>query len=199
MNRVISGTEETQTQHAPALSALGVAVAVGVPMAVAVAGIATLGWDAVSWAGAIVWGIVATFAFWLVGLAGNKSGMTRMDLLDLLGSMFTEPHTGKSRAMGFVIHHMNGALLGIAWVYGALLVSVSANWVSGLAWGLILWVLALLLMSSIGGIHPAIRKGQEEDPGNAAMNFGRMTPMGSLMGHIVYGLVLGFLYQTWPL
>lgn len=45
----------------------------------------------------------------------------------------------------------------------------------------------------------AIRQSQEEDPGTAATNLGRMTPMGSLMGHAIYGLVLVLLYQTWPL
>jgi hypothetical protein len=30
-------------------------------------------------------------------------------------------------------------------------------------------------------------------------NLGSMTPMGSLMGHLVYGLLLGIAYDAWPL
>jgi hypothetical protein len=37
------------------------------------------------------------------------------------------------------------------------------------------------------------------DPGPAATNFGALTPLGSLMGHLVYGLVLGLTYDAWPL
>lgn len=57
----------------------------------------------------------------------------------------------------------------------------------------------LLLVTSVSGVHRAMRRGEEADPGTAATNFGRMTPIGSLMGHLVYGLVLGVLYQLWPL
>ncbi len=59
--------------------------------------------------------------------------------------------------------------------------------------------LALLMMSTIGSVHPAIRRGEQEDPGPAALRFGAMTPMGSLLGHLVYGLVLGLTYDAWPL
>lgn len=196
---ITSGTPGTRTQHTPSLSALGAMTAMGIPALLAIVGIITLGWDAIAWGGAILWGLVATFAFWLFMVMGKAMGMTKMDLLDMLGSMFTRPHTGTSRALGFGMHHINGVLLAIAGAYGAQLVDWSLNWASGLIWGFVLWTLALLLMTSVGGVHPAMRHGDEEDPGTAAVNFGRMTPLGSLMGHLVYGLVLGVLYQNWPL
>lgn len=79
------------------------------------------------------------------------------------------------------------------------LVGLPTNWLTAVGWGAILWALALLMMSTMGAVHPAIRRGEQEDPGPAATNFGAMTPMGSLMGHLAYGLVLGLAYQTWPL
>lgn len=199
MHTVVTGTPDTRTEHSPGLAATGLMISMGVPVAVVVVGILTRGWNAISWPGAIVWGIVATFAFTLFMLMGKSMGMTRMDLLDMLGSMFARPHSATSRMSGFFIHHMNGALLAIAWVYGAALLRVPANWISALVWSAILWALAMLMMTSIGGVHPAIRRGEEEDPGTAATNLGKMTPMGSLLGHLVYGLVLGILYQIWPL
>jgi fatty acid desaturase len=122
-----------------------------------------------------------------------------MDLLDLLGSMVATPGSTASQTIGAMIHHANGALLAIAWAYGAALVGLPANWLTAIGWGVILWALALLMMSTIGAVHPAIRTGEQEDPGPAATNFGAMTPVGSLMGHLVYGLVLGLAYQSWPL
>lgn len=196
---VMTGTEHTRTEHAGGAAAVGLMVSMGVPAVIAVAGVLLLGWDAISWGGAIIWGIVATAAFTLFSIMGKAMGMTRMDLLDLLGSMFVPAGTSASRALGAVIHHVNGALLAIAWAYGVALLAWPANWWTGLLWGIVLWVLALILMSSIGAVHPAIRRGEQDDPGPAAMNFGRMTPLGSLLGHAVYGLVLGWLYQTWPL
>lgn len=90
-------------------------------------------------------------------------------------------------------------MLAIAWAYGAALFDLPANWATGLGWGVVLTVLALLTMSTIGAVHPAMRHGQQDDPGPAATHFGTMTPLGSLMRHLVYGAVLGLTYQAWPL
>jgi hypothetical protein len=37
------------------------------------------------------------------------------------------------------------------------------------------------MMSSMRAVHPAIRRGEQTDPGPAASNFGGMTPLGSLL------------------
>ncbi len=195
----IGGRGEARTQHSPVLAPLGFMISMAIPAAIAIIGIIALGFDEIYWLGAIVWGVVATLAFTLFSLMGGAMGMTRMDILDLLGSMMAQPGSTAARAIGAMIHHTNGALLAIAWAYGVALVGLPANWLTGLVWGAILTVLALLMLSTMGAVHPAIRRGEQEDPGPLATNFGAMTPIGSLMGHLVYGLVLGLLYQTWPL
>ncbi|MBW3660822.1 MAG: hypothetical protein KY397_04225 [Gemmatimonadetes bacterium] len=196
---VVTGTPQTRTEHATGPAVIGFLASMGIPAMIGVVGFLSLGVDAISWVGAIVWGIVATVAFTLVTMMGKAMGMTRMDLLDLLGSMFVRPGTAASKGLGSVIHLMNGALLGIGWAYGSGLAGWPTNWITGLAWGLLLWVLALVMMSTMGTVHPAIRRGEQDDPGFAATNFGRMTPMGSLVGHAVYGIVLGAGYQAWPI
>ncbi|MFP8904973.1 hypothetical protein [Streptomyces atacamensis] len=196
---VVSGTTRTRTEHSLPLGLLGLTVSMGVPLVLAAAGIAAEGWGAISWPGALVWGVVATAAFTLFSIMGKAVGMTRMDLLDLLGSTVATPHTGAARAVGAVMHHMNGAVLAVAWAYGTALLGLSADWATGLLWGAVLTPLALLMMSTVGTVHPAMRHGRQDDPGPAAVHFGSMTPLGSLLGHLVYGLVLGLLYQAWPL
>lgn len=193
------GLREPRTRHSPVWDLVGFMTSMAVPAATAIIGIIILGWGEISWLGAIVWGVVATIVFTLFSIMGKAMGMTRMDLLDLLGSMVASPGSAASQTIGAVIHHMNGALLAIAWAYGVALVGLPANWLTALGWGVVLWALALLMMSTMGAVHPAIRRGEQEDPGPAATNFGVMTPVGSLMGHLVYGLVLGLTYQTWPL
>jgi hypothetical protein len=49
------------------------------------------------------------------------------------------------------------------------------------AWGAVLTVLAPVMMSSMRAVHPAIRRGEQKDPGPATSNFGGMTPLGSLL------------------
>lgn len=190
---------ETPSTASMGLSALGLLMSMGLPVVLIVWGMAALGPNAIEWASAIVWGLIATVPFTLFGMLGQKMGMTEMDILDLLGSMVADPGTGRGKAVGATMHHMNGAILGVSWAYGVGLVGVSATWATGLWWGVLLTVLALIMMSGIGPVHPAVRAGTMRDPGPAATNFGKMTPLGSLMGHLVYGLVLGLGYQLLPL
>lgn len=196
---ITTGTRDTRTEHSEVRAALNLTLAMGGPAALALAGIIAMGWGAISWTGAVVWGIVATAAFTAVSLMGKAMGMTRMDLLGMLGSVFVKPGSRRAPLVGAVVHHMNGALLAVAWAYGVALVGLPANVATAMLWGLVLTGLALLMMTSIGAAHPQIRSGCAPDPGPAATHFGRLTPLGSLMGHLVYGLVLGFAYQQWPL
>jgi hypothetical protein len=123
---ITTGTPETRTEHTMPRAVMGLMTSMGVPAAIAIIGIAVSGWGAIYWLGAIIWGLVATFAFTLFSMMGAAMDMTRIDLLDLLGSMMVPPHTPTSRAIGAVIHHMNGALLAVAWAYGAALVGAPA-------------------------------------------------------------------------
>jgi hypothetical protein len=178
---------------------LGFMASMVVPAAIAIVGVIVEGFDGIHWLGAIVWGVVATIAFSIFSVMGTAMGMTRMDIFDLLGSWVAAPRTSASRLLGVLMHHSNGALLAVAWAYGAALVNVSATWWSGLLWGVLLTLLTYVMMSTIGAVHPAIRRGEVEDPGPLMLNLGRMTPLGSLMGHLVYGLILGAAYDAWPL
>jgi hypothetical protein len=196
---VVSGTTQTRTEHSVAWGLLGLMLSMAIPPALVVVGIAVHGWGAISWLGAIVWGVVATVAFTLFSMMGKSMGMSRMDLLDLLGSMVARPGTTNAQMLGAMIHHVNGAVLAVAWAYGVVLLGWPANWLTAVVWAVVLTVLALLMMSTIGVVHPAMRRGEQDDPGTAATHFGAMTPMGSLLGHLVYGVVLGLGYSAWPL
>jgi hypothetical protein len=196
---VFPGTQRARAEHTIPWGAVGLMLSMAPPVILIVAGVALHGWDAVSWLGAIVWGVVATLAFTVVSMMGKAMGITRMDLLDVLGSAVAGPGSSRAKIIGLGMHLTNGAVLALAWVYGAVLFGLPANWLTALAWSVVLTALALVMMSTIGAVHPAMRQGEQADPGPAATNFGRMTPVGSLAGHLVYGLVLGLTYAAWPL
>src|ERR687898_2493911 len=123
-----------RVEHSP-LAPLGFLLSMAVPAAIAILGVAALGFDEIHWLRAIVWGVVATVAFSVLGVMGTASGMTRMDIFDTLGSWIAPAGTGGARALGILMHHTNGALLAIAWAYGVALVDLPANWWTGLLWG----------------------------------------------------------------
>lgn len=196
---ITTGTSKTQTEHSQTRAVISVTMAMGIPAALAIGGLLAMGWGVISWAGAIIWGAVAALAMAIFMAMGRSMGMTTMNLADLLGSTVAEPNTTASNTIGMGIHLMNGALLAIAWTYTMAIFAWPATWLSGLLWGAFVSLLALLMFSSLGAIHPKIRAGKQDDPGPAGTNFGKQTPVGIVMAHLVYGLVLGVLYQWIPL
>lgn len=99
-----------------------------------------------------------------------------MDIAAMLGSML-----GGSWAAGMAMHFVNGTVifpLIYAYVLYALLPGSPA--VKGAAWGVVLWLLAqAVVMPMMGGGFFSMAMG------------GMMAVAGSLMGHLLYGVLLG--------
>ena len=94
----------------------------------------------------------------------------------------------QSLVVGWLYHLLNSAVIGA--LFGALLGGRAHEYLGGLrwgaVWGVIWWVLgALILMPILLGM-----------PTFAALRMPPMRPvaMGSLVGHLVYGLILGAVF-----
>lgn len=135
---------------------------------------------------AILAGFVATMAMTMLIYMAPKMGMPNMDIAGMLGSMLNggQPPSAMSGPwwVGMLIHFMMGTvlfpLLYAYVVYGLL---SGKPLVRGLIWGVILW--AMMQMGPL----PMMGKGF----------FASSTPqpflfvLGTLMGHLVYGAILG--------
>lgn len=196
---IVTGTPETSAEHHPVLGFLNELVALIIPLGLIVLGVIVLGWEAIAWTGALVWGAVAALAMSLTIAIGRSIGITTMNLLDLLGSLIAPRGTGASWFVGLLIHMATGAVLAVAGAYSIVLLGFEVTWLSAGIWAAFVSLLALLMMSSLGVVHPKIRRHEQVDPGPAAVHFGALTPVGVVLAHLVYGAVLGLLYNAWPL
>lgn len=100
----------------------------------------------------------------------------KMDIAAMLGSML-----GGSWAAGMVLHFTNGSVIFPA-IYTYVLYErlPGSPAVRGTTWGVILWLLAqTMVMPMMGGGLFSSQMG------------GMMAAMGSLVGHLVYGSLLG--------
>jgi hypothetical protein len=93
-----------------------------------------------------------------------------------------------SIAVGWLYHLFNSVVIGVlfAWAFGARVHSMATGLAFGAVWGLVWWVVGgLVLMPIALGMAPF-----------APLMMEPMRPvaMGSLMGHAIYGLVLGATY-----
>ncbi|MCI0404799.1 MAG: DUF1440 domain-containing protein [candidate division Zixibacteria bacterium] len=138
---------------------------------------------------ALTAGFVATLAMTMLMYVAPMMGMPKMDIAAMLGGMLgggmPEP-MGGAWLVGMLIHFVNGTII-FPLIFAFLLYSrfPGAPVVKGILWGLILWFLAqIMVMPMMGAGFFA---------GNTPQPF--MTVFGSLMGHLVYGVILGWLYR----
>jgi hypothetical protein len=94
----------------------------------------------------------------------------------------------QSLVVGWIYHLFNSAVIGglFGWLLGDRARSYGAGLAWGAAWGIVWWILgALILMPLLLGM-----------PAFASLRMPPMRPvaMGSLVGHVIYGLLLGAAY-----
>lgn len=121
-------------------------------------------------------GLGATAAMTMLMLAAPMMGMPKMLIGDMLG-MFL--HIGS--AAGWVMHAMIGVVLALIYA-GVVAEGLPGNRaVRGMLYGFVVFLVAQLVVSPMmgGGVFSG---------GNVSMI------MGSLLGHLVYGAVLGGVY-----
>ncbi len=156
-----------------------------------------------SFGAAIAAGAVATVvmtAMLYMGMAVMPRQMS-MNILYMLGTM---PGTMMSRnkmmayVAGTMMHGMMGIVLALAHagvIKGLDLTSALIAW--GVLFGFVHYLMVGMGMGMIGTMHPLMRAGQMTAPGLYVTNLPRMTVVGFLMVHLVYGLVVAALYDVW--
>jgi len=141
---------------------------------------------------ALLAGFVATMAMTMLMYVAPMMGMPKMDIAAMLGGMLgggmPEP-IGGAWLMGMLMHFVNGTVI-FPLIFGFLLYSrfPGAPAVKGILWGLILWFLAQAMVMPIMGAGFFAS--------NAPQPF--MTVFGSLIGHVIYGTILGLIYGSQP-
>lgn len=134
---------------------------------------------------AILAGFIATLAMTMVMYVAPMMGMPKMDLAAMLGSMMSKqmpaPMSG-AWLMGMMMHFVNGTII-FPLIYAYLLYPIlpGAAWLKGVLWALVLWLISQVM------VMPMMGMGVFSANAPQAM----MTVMGSLMGHVIYGAVLG--------
>ena len=151
-----------------------------------------------------IWGALAGGAVGTVVLTSGlriaqAAGYTRMDIPLLLGTIFTD-NRSRASLIGYVIHFVNGLLFAL--VYYAIFRAVGhAGWVFGAILGVDHAAFAggILVTVLLPVVHPRMgtlwSDSEEtpilEPPGFLLVNYGRRTAIGTLIGHVAYGAIVG--------
>lgn len=128
---------------------------------------------------AVVAGLAGTAAMTIVMLMGPLMGMPEMNIGKMLGGFMGIPV-----ALGWAAHFMIGTILALVYVYLFSSKLRGSSLLRGALYGLIPWFVSQIMVNPMMG----------------AGIFASNTPapvimaMGSLMGHIIYGAVVGGIY-----
>lgn len=151
---------------------------------------------------ALLGGFLATLVFTTLTAAGRALGLSRMGVPFILGTMFT-PNRKRAEVVGFILHMLNG------WAFAFVYALVFERWGRagllpgaglGLCHGL---VILIALLPLVPEIHPRMATEEHgpdptralEPPGFLALNYGRRTPLLTLVAHVIYGAIIGGFYQ----
>ena len=149
--------------------------------------------------GAIVGGFVGTLVLTTLLRAASEMGLTRMDIPFLLGTAVTADRV-RAKAFGYALHFVFGLLFALA--YYAIFVVIDR---SGILLGAILGLVHALFAGSalvnvlLPVVHPRMGTGFDaagsapmlEPPGFLLLNYGRQTPLATIVAHVAYGAIVG--------
>lgn len=161
---------------------------------------------------ALVAGFVGTAVMTMMMKMSAKMGMTGMPPMELVtGSMFSGDADSAQR-IGIGLHWIMMGTVVFGILYAALFTALGTEgWLAGVVIGAIHGVVVgAVFLPMMPSMHPRMVRepafaGTVEfggtgvrlaDPGVMGSKWGGMTPVGLVMGHIVYGLVVALVYQA---
>jgi hypothetical protein len=149
--------------------------------------------------GALAGGFIGTLVLTTALRTANELGLTRIDLPFLLGTAVTRDRS-RAKALGYLMHLAAGELFALAY-YAIFTATETSGWALGALLGLLHGIVAATALVNIllPAVHP--RMGNEltaanhspllEPPGFLLRNYGRRTPIATLLAHIAYGAIVG--------
>ncbi len=123
-------------------------------------------------------GIAGTAVMTMITLIAPMMGMPKMNPAEMLAGMLGAPVI-----VGWVMHFMIGVIFAVSYNYffAKQLAKISGPVVKGAVFGIIIFVFAQVMMMAMG----AIMGGMMAPEGSKVLMM-----IGSLMGHIVFGIVV---------
>jgi hypothetical protein len=139
------------------------------------------------WAGFTA-SVLAACAFWLF----RALGLTEYSPTLLLGCLlYDDPRLPLTETVGVVLFMLLGCTL-LPLVYALVLRAMGgAGWATGALAGGLHGALTAAGLPWTARASRCVKKGRMRAPGRLGLGWGRATPAGIVVGHVVYGAVLG--------
>jgi hypothetical protein len=149
--------------------------------------------------GALAGGFVGTLVLTTSLRAANELGLTRGDLPFLLGTAVSGDRA-RAKAFGYLLHLVAGEVFAL--VYFAIFTAIdTSGWLLGALLGLLHGLVSATALVNLllPAVHPRMGSAFSaadsspllEPPGFLLRNYGRGTPIATLLAHTAYGAIVG--------
>jgi hypothetical protein len=149
--------------------------------------------------GALAGGFVGTLVLTTALRTANELGLTRVDLPFLLGTAVTGDRA-RAKAVGYLLHLAAGEMFAL--IYYAIFTAIdTSGWLLGALLGLLHGIVSATALVNIllPAVHPRMGSTLSaanstpllEPPGFLLRNYGRGTPIATLVAHGAYGAIVG--------
>jgi hypothetical protein len=149
--------------------------------------------------GALAGGFVGTLVLTTALRTANELGLTRVDLPFLLGTALTGDRA-RAKALGYLLHLVAGELFAL--IYFVIFSAIdTSGWALGALLGLLHGIVSATALVNIllPAVHPRMGSTLSaadshpllEPPGFLLRNYGRGTPIATLVAHVAYGAIVG--------
>ena len=155
-----------------------------------------------NWPASLLAGFAGTLVLTSLEAGAQQLHLTRMSVPYLLGTAFTGSRD-RAKVVGFFAHLVNGQLFAL--LYVAIFHATGASGVlRGAVIGLVhSFVVLLVVLPLLPSIHPRMASTHQgptdlrqiEPPGPLALHYGITTPLSVVISHVVFGIIVGGLYQ----
>jgi hypothetical protein len=149
--------------------------------------------------GALAGGLIGTVVLTTVLRGASELGWTRIDIPFLLGTAFSADRL-RAKALGYALHFVFGLLFALAYLAIFLAIDRSGWWL-GAVFGLLhaLFAGTALVNILLPLVHPRMANPLTaagdapllEAPGFLLTNYGRSTPLITVLAHVAYGAIVG--------
>jgi uncharacterized membrane protein YagU involved in acid resistance len=153
--------------------------------------------------GIFVWGFVATLLLTTVLELSRGLGFSRISLPFMLGTIFTA-NRHYAQIIGYLLQFAIALLFSFFYALIFQSLGLATWWLGGLMGLLHGLMMLVILLPLLPHIHPRMASEFDgpdptrmlEPPGFMGLNYGRRTPIITLLAHLLFGLILGVFYQV---
>lgn len=140
-------------------------------------------------------GVFGGLIMGIIMMIAHYTDMTPLDMPMYQGSLMLGEISSMAWWVGMFSHLIISGLIAIVYAFGFVYFVEKANWVVGAVFGFIHWLIAGVFFGIMSFVHPLMQTNELASPGIFATNFGYFSIAAVLILHLIYGAVVGAIYN----